>query len=65
MLQELNEDVLDWKLSTFDHVCEIITFFFSAIVSEFKSIAIEELIVQLVDDLKSTFLDSLIDVRNL
>ena len=43
---------------------QIMTFFWNAIVSDFKRTVIEEMIVQLVDDLKSTFPDSLIDIKN-
>ena len=38
---ELNTDLLDYNLVTVDHVFEIMTFFWNAIVNEFKCLVIE------------------------
>ena len=65
ILQELNEYLFDWKLVKVDCVYEIMILFWNTIVREFKRTTIEEIIIQLVDDLKSNFVDLLIDIKNL
>ena len=63
MVKELNPGLLDLKLVAFALVFQLMLFFWRTIASEFKSAAIAKIIVQLCEDSKEKFLDSVIDIK--
>ena len=63
MLKELKLELIDWKFVVVAHVFQLMSFFWNAILIEFQSAAVEEIIVQLCDDSKSNFIVSVTDVK--